>query len=172
MCTGFEIAMMAAAALTAVGTVSAGIQQGKQMDAQGDILRQQADHAKQVGAANEDDYRRQQSRLMAARRALLGGSGTDGGEGSNLYASEDMAGEIELQALRIRNGSDVTATRLNQQAGMVRAQGRAAKQGSFFRAGASLLQGAGYAYGGGGKTLDPKYPGGFSDRGFNTTGVY
>lgn len=71
----------------------------------------------------------------------------DPSSGSPLLVSEDFAGEAELQALRIRTGGEVTATRAEQQATLQRFQGRAAQRSGFIRGGALLISGAGKAFG-------------------------
>jgi hypothetical protein len=58
-----------------------------------------------------------------------------------------MAGEIELQALRIRHGGEVNATRLEQQAMLQRMAGGAAATGGWVRGGSLLLTGVTSAYG-------------------------
>lgn len=130
---------LAAAAISAAGTVVTGIQQQKQAKTQSAILRQQADRERLQSEADEKEFRDQQQRLLAKRRAVLGGSGVDLSSGSPLLASQDFAGETELQALKIRNGGEVRGTRLEQNAGLVSAKGNAAMTGSLFRAGATLL---------------------------------
>lgn len=129
---------------------------------QAEIQRQQATSERDVAAGRERDYRRDQSALMARRRALLGATGIEAGTGSPLLATGDFAREVELQALRIRAGGETTATRIGQQAALTEAQagltgsaadlyrsaGRSAQQGGFLRAGSSLLQGFGAAFGG------------------------
>jgi len=128
---------------------------------QAEITRQQAEREKVVGRQSEEDFRREQSRLMAARRARFGAAGVEQGSGSPLLVSEDFASEVELQALRIRSGADTAVTRLEQQAQqqeyqagfqaaeapLYRASGKNAKTGGFLRAGSLLLSGAGRAYG-------------------------
>ena len=151
-------ATVATVASAVIGGVSA-IQQGQAQNAaartQAQIFQQQATREQQDAANREDDYRRAASRDLATRRALLGASGVEAGVGSPLIVSEDMAGEAELQALRIRSGGQASATRLEQQAALTRAAGRNEQTGGYFRAGASLLKGAGYAsgWGGGGSSL-------------------
>ena len=139
-------ATIASAAVTAVSAVQQGQAQQASLDYQAAVERQQAERERQEAAAREADYRRDQSRLLAARRAIMGGSGVEGGTGSPLLVSSDFAGETELQALRIRNGGEVAATRLEQQAGLHRIQGRNARSAGFSRAGSSLLSGAGKAF--------------------------
>lgn len=88
----------------------------QQAETQALVLRQQAAQERVTALESEDDFRREQSRLTARRRAILGGSGVAIGSGSPLLVSEDFASEIELQALRLRAGGDLAATRLEQQA--------------------------------------------------------
>ena len=76
----------------------------------------------------------------------MGASGVDPATGSPLLVSEDIAGEVELQAQRIRAGGEVRATRLEQQAQLSRLQGRQAQTGGFLRAGSLLLSGAGRTF--------------------------
>ena len=70
-------------------------------------------------------------------------------EGSPLLVSEDFAAEVEFQALRIRSGGELRATRAEQQAVLQRFQGRAARSAGFVRGGALLITGAGKSFGGG-----------------------
>lgn len=137
----------ASAGLSAVSALEQGQTAARQAQFQATIMEQQAAREKQLAEQAEDDYRRNQSRLMASRRAILGGSGVEPGEGSPLLTTEDMAGEIELQARRIRAGGVADSTRLMQQASLERARGKAERSGSYVRAGASLLSGAGMSFG-------------------------
>jgi hypothetical protein len=140
MCTGIEIALLGSVAMSAVGSISAGQAAKKQANTEAAILNQQAARERQQAEADSAEFRGEQQRLMAKRRAILGGSGVDISTGSPLLASEDFAGEAELQALKIINGGEVRGTRLQQQASIVRAKGRSAETASFFSAGASLLK--------------------------------
>ncbi len=130
---------------TALKVFSA-VQQGRAANAQAqfqsDVAKQQADRELLVARQTEEDFRRDQSRLLASRKAGLGVSGVESTSGSPLLASEDFASEVELQALRLRSGGELRATRLQQTASLFRAQGQAARTGGFIR-GAALLTGAG-----------------------------
>lgn len=144
------VALAASAALPILGTAVAAvgaIQQGQAAKAQSKfqagILRQQADRDRQQAASDEEDFRREQSRNLAKRRAALGASGVDPSKGSPLLVSEDFAGEVELQALRIRSGGEVRATRAEQQGSLQLFQGRQAQTAGFIRGGSLLLSGAG-----------------------------
>lgn len=148
--TALAIAAGASVAAAGVGAIGA-IQSGQAAKAQGDfqsaVMLQQADRERQDAAARETDFRAQQSRALASRRAALGASGIDPSQGSPLLTDQDFAGETELQALRIRSGGDVAATRLQQSAALQRFAGQNAVTSSYFRAGSSLLGGAGSAFG-------------------------
>lgn len=142
-----RIATIAGAAFSAIGSIQQGRAAQSQANLQSRILQQQAESDRQKAAAEEDDFRRRQSRDFATRRAALGAAGIDPAAGSPLLVSEDFAGEIELQALRIRAGGEVTATRLEQQAVLQRFKGRAASRAGFIRGGSLLITGVGKAFG-------------------------
>ena len=161
---GAAVAANMAAVGTLISTVGA-IQQGQAQSAQANfqagvarnnaiIAQQQATRATQQAAIDEQEFRRQQSDLMASRQALMGGLGVSGA-GSPLAVSSDFAGESELNALRIQNQGQVTSNRLQQevmnqqsQAGLFGMQARQAQTGSYFRAGGTLFSGMGRAAGG------------------------
>ena len=145
----FTVLSAAGAAVQALGAIQKGQAAQAQANFQAGILRQQAESDRQVAAANEADFRRRQSFVLAQRRAALGASGVEPGSGSPLLVSEDFAGEVELQALRIRSGGELRATRAEQQAVLQRFQGRAARTAGFVRGGSLLITGAGKKFGGG-----------------------
>lgn len=141
--TGLAIASAAFQAFSAIQQAQTANQQGQFQAA---VLRQQADRDRQIAAGNEADFRLQQSRVLASRRAAQGASGVDPAAGSPLLVSEDFAGEVELNALRIRSGGETRATRAEQQANLQLFAGRAKRQQSFVRGGSLLLSGAGRAF--------------------------
>jgi hypothetical protein len=77
-----------------------------------------------------------------AARDFGRGSGVQLDTGDPLLTEQDFGGEVELQALKIRNGGEVRGTRLEQSAALARAKGDAAMTGSYFRAGSLLVGGA------------------------------
>jgi len=110
------------------------------------IAQQQATRARQQARIDSQDYSRQQSDLMASRRALLGTTGGEAGAGSALAVSSDFAGESKLNAMRIMNQGEVNANRLEQevmnqraQAGLYGMQGRQAVKSSYMKAGGNLF---------------------------------
>lgn len=142
----FSLAQTLSTVATAVGAIGS-IQQGRASQAslnyQAAVQRQQAEREKQAATAREADFRRAQSRAAGTRRAGL--TGVVAGEGSPLLATEDFAGEVELSALRIREGGEIRATRLEQAAELSKFQAGAASRAGFFGAGALLARGAGKA---------------------------
>ena len=145
----FSVLSAAGAAIQALGAIQKGQAAQSQANLQAGILQQQAERDRQQAEAKEEDFRRRQSQILAFRRAALGASGVEPSVGSPLLVSEDFAGEVELQALRIRSGGELRATRAEQQAVLQRFQGRAASRAGFVRGGSLLLTGAGKAFGGG-----------------------
>ena len=110
------------------------------------IAQQQATRARQQARIDSQDYSRQQSDLMASRRALLGTTGGEAGAGSALAVSSDFSGESKLNAMRIMNQGNVNANRLEQevmnqrsQAGLYGMQGRQAVKSSYMKAGGNLF---------------------------------
>ncbi len=136
-----------AASIAAVGSISAGVDASNAADFQAATQRQQAIREREVAGQEEEDFRRDQSRRLASKRAALGASGIDPSTGTSLLAAKDFAAEAELQALRIRSGGATSATRLQQQATLTSAVGDAALTEGAFRAGSSLLTGFGQKFG-------------------------
>jgi len=143
MAIASSTALLIAAGLGAAGSIQQGQAAKAQSKFQAAINDQQAARERLISAGEEQDFRRQQSALLAERRAAMGKSGIDIGKGTPLLAASDFAAETELQAQRIRAGGETQATRLEQQAALTRAGGRAAQQRGLFRAGSTLLSGYG-----------------------------
>ena len=134
------------AGVSTIGAIQGGIAAKKQAELQAKFLGEQAKSEEQLAIENEALFRRQQSRVLASRQAGLGGTGIDPSTGSPLAVSQDFAGEVELQARRIRAGGEIRATRLEQQAQLQRISGRSLLTGGFLRGGSLLLSGAGKAF--------------------------
>lgn len=134
-------ALLIASGLAATSALSQGYAANQQSRFEANVSQQQATREREIAASEEQDFRRRQSAVLAERRAALGGSGIQTTTGSPLLSSEDFAAEVELQARRIRAGGQIRATRLEQQASLLRARGRTARTQGLFRAGSSLLSG-------------------------------
>ena len=142
--TSTTVAVLTAvsAVASAVGSIVQGKAVQKQANAQAEISRQQAERERVVAGEKEGDFRASQRRAAAAVRAAGGARGIDISVGSPLLAAEDFSRETTLQALRIREGGEIRGTRLEQQAVLLRAKGRAASTSGIIGAGSSLLRGA------------------------------
>jgi hypothetical protein len=143
--TTLAVMTMVAAAASAAGSIAQGaaakkqakqqasIQeaqgraQQQQAESQAEISRQQAERERQVAAQKEGDFRKQQRAAAAAVRAAAGARGIDISTGSPLLSAADFAGETAAQALRIREGGEVSATRLEQQADLLQHSGRSSR---------------------------------------------
>ena len=135
------------ALVSGVGAIRQGSAQQASLNFQAAVQRQQADRERQAAEGREEDFRRLTSGQMARRRAVLGASGVRPGAGSPLLVSEDFAAEAELQALRIRSGGALRATRLEQSAQLNVFQGTRAREAGFSRGGSLLLSGFSSAFG-------------------------
>ena len=142
------IALLSAAA-TAASTVGSFVQaraerkqDKKQADAQAVISEEQAARERKVAGENEADFRRSQRRAAATVRAAGGARGVDLSVGSPLLTAEDFARQTDIQAKRIGEGGEIRATRLDQQAALLRGSVPSGNSASFISAGSSLLSGA------------------------------
>ena len=126
----------------------------QQSKLQAQVTDEQAARELEIAKAEEDDFRRNQARVFGQLRADMGASGVRLDTGSPITAMFDFALETELQASRIRSGGQTVSSRLKQQADLIRlagltdssllsAAGKNAQLLGFFRAGSSLLSGAG-----------------------------
>ena len=104
------------------------------------------------------ESKRQAKRAARVKGALTAALGAAGGLGSPVAAdlAAEQAAELELENLLIGYEGEVGAQRALSRAELDRLQGKlyrqkgkAARQASYFRAGSTLLQGFGTAYGGG-----------------------
>lgn len=148
MAAASSIAIASLAVAVAGAGVSAygQVQQGKSQEAiakyNAAIENNRAIQSQQDANAAAASQRRQADALQKRQRALYAKSGVTG-EGTPLSVMIDSAQEMELMALDIERGGDIAATQHRSQAAIDKFSGRAARQGSIYGAGATLLQGAG-----------------------------
>ena len=135
------------AAVSAGSAVSQAQATNKQRDFQANVSAQQAEQERLAAAEQERDYRKAQSSRLAQIRASMGASGTDTSTGTPLLALSDFVGESERNALRIRSGGDIRASRLDQEGSLYRMAGKSEQSAGYGRAGSSLLSGISNAYG-------------------------
>jgi len=145
----FKVAQVIGTVVSAIGAIQGGKAERRQADYQSQILQQKAAQEQLTAQQEEEDYRRRQRHLLAEQRAVLGGSGVLLSEGTPLLLAADAASEIEYQALKVRRGGAIQATRLEQEAQLRRMSGKSAEKSGFMRAGAGLLTGLGTLSSGG-----------------------
>ena len=145
MATGLAIVAIIGAVAGAASSLREGQEAESQADFEAAVKAQQAERERRIAAGDEEGFRIAQSRLQGDRTAQLGASGVDPTTGSPVDTGGDLAAEIELQALRIREGGQVRGTRLDQESLLTSAAGDTARTRGQARAGASLLRGAGTA---------------------------
>ena len=133
---------MGAIGMAAAGAIGGGIDSKNKASFQAADQSQQADREREIAGIQEDDFRRDQSRIAAGSRAAGGQSGVDQSTGSALLAMSDFEAETELNALRIRAGGQTQGQRLDEQAVLTASAGKSAQRRGFIRAGSSLLSGA------------------------------
>lgn len=125
MTAAVALAVVAAAAQTA-GPIIAGKSEKNIADAQAKVAKQQASQEERAAAQKERDFRRKQRATAASVRAAGGARGIELGVGSPLLSAVDFTKETERQALRIREGGEIRASRFRSQASLLKAQGKAA----------------------------------------------
>lgn len=137
-----------AATIAAVSSAFAGYQQIKQGSYQNKVAKYNArvaeNEATQVrnkGNDEENAHRQKTAALLSQQRAQLGAAGVDLGSGSALQLQENTVDMGDADALRIRSNTDDQVTGLQDQASLLRDQGRNAKR-------AGLTKGLGTILGG------------------------
>lgn len=125
----------------AFGAIQAGRTQNKAARFESAVLEQQSAREEQNAAAEARNYERRQRALLASARARRAGSGVDIGTGTSLLVDRDVVKEIELGRQTILNRGEVSSTRLDQQAALVRSGGKFAEYSGYVRGGTTLLSG-------------------------------
>lgn len=154
-------AMMASAAVGAVGSIVSGNAQAAGYDArstadqyEADRLREQATIAYQQAGSREDMQRRRAREILGGQRAAFAQSGVDPGSGSAALVQEQSADDAELDALTIRyegslaaRGYGAQAEQADYSARVNRMQGKTARRAGYVGALANVLQGGANVYG-------------------------
>lgn len=139
------ILALAGTATSAIGTIAAG--SAAQADAEFQAKQLEAKGQEEFAASQrEAAEKRKDARLLLSRSQALAAASGAGTGGSVLENEQDIAGEGELQALSSLYAGESRKRGLYDQAAASRRSGKAAKMGSYFKAGGTLLSGAGSAY--------------------------
>lgn len=140
-------ALAAAGSLASAGIGAAGaIHSGRASQAAAEFnaatMTQQAARDKAISDIQAQQYFQEGRKQLATMRTARLASGVQM-TGSPLIVDEHARDEFAYNWALIRAGGDARATRLVQQAELERFGGRSARLSGMFRAGSSLLQGAG-----------------------------
>ncbi|MEE8222955.1 MAG: hypothetical protein V3S59_01525 [Alphaproteobacteria bacterium] len=127
--------------VSAVGQIAAGQAASNAAKFQSAVLLQQAAREKEIAERDAEIFRREQNRLTAAHRAGRAASGVLPNEGTPLLVEDAILDETLLGEATIKQGGQVRATRLSEEAALTRFRGRAARTQGVFRAGTTLLTG-------------------------------
>jgi len=123
----------------------AGQAQEKADEYNAQVAERQATAATQKAAYEEEMRREKGRKLFASQRAAAGGTGNTKEGISDVFAQ--TAPGTELDAIAIRYGGDIESSRYKSEATGQRFAGAQAKKAGILSAGATLLTGAGKAYG-------------------------
>lgn len=138
---GLEVATIAAiaAGVSAAATIAGGAMSFMQSRSQAKAMEQQADFERAQAQIDADEFKRRQRRLLGTARATRGATGVDLLSGSPLLVDDDTIDQIVFETERVRQGGEVRAFRMDQQAGFTRASGTSALAGSVLSAGGTFL---------------------------------
>ena len=145
MCEPVTIALAASAVVGIAGALYSGEQQRKAASQAADVADQGAAAAEAKAKYDETLHRERIRKTLSTMRSLYGKSGVDA-TGSPLLALEDTAAQSELDALAIRYGGKIEASRNRSEADILRMRGETAQTASYFQAGSTLLQAGGDYY--------------------------
>ena len=129
----------ALAVVGAIGSIAGGIGARRAGDFNAAVARRDAEIARQRATREEADSRRRSQRILAAQRAGFSAAGVTL-EGTPLLVEEESAGEAELDALTLRFGGRVEASRFEARARAAEFGGRAAFAKSLFGAAGAFAE--------------------------------
>lgn len=139
MCTGIEIAMMLAAGASTAGAIYQADVAEKTADVNAELQRREGNAEKDAAVAQAEKIRRAARQQAGEANAALAASGVSIGEGSAIVINEQIYKDSESDAY----STLLTGTRrqrsANDQAGLTKWQGSAAKTAGYINATSSLL---------------------------------
>ena len=141
------LAQIALAVIQAGGAILQGKKQQQVAEYNAKVAENQAE-AESAEAREAIKRRRAENEAFLSRqRALRAKSGVGLETGSSLLVAAESAKRLELGALEMGRQSEARRNSLLQESTISRFQGKSAVTSSYFSAGASLIGGAGKAYG-------------------------
>lgn len=136
--TGAEIFLVAAAAVSAVGAISQAAAASNAADFNATIAQQNADIARQQGAADQERQKRLAIKALGDITAGYGASGVSM-EGSPLDVLAESARQAELDYQTIGYNAELKAMGYTNTATLEQYKGQAAETAGYLQAGSSLL---------------------------------
>lgn len=143
MCTGLELAMLAAAAVGTYSTLQSAEQQSKWNDYQSAQAQADAKAEQSAAEVQADKIRKLARRQAGEATASIAGSGVDVGEGTALNINKDIYANSEEDAVMTIFGGADRYARGNAEAAGYRIKGEQAQQAGYLNATSSLLSAAG-----------------------------
>lgn len=139
MCTGMELALVAATGIQAGSAIMQGQQQKDMYEYQAAQADADAETARQAGEIKAERIRKKARSVAASTRAALAAKGLSvSGETSNLI-NKDIAEQSELDAILGIDDANSAASRLRADASLDRLRGSSAQTAGFLNAGSSAL---------------------------------
>lgn len=145
MCTGYEIAMVALAAVGTGATIYSGQQQAQAADDQAQIAENNAAYEADAARQQAEKIRRMARAQKGEANAALAKSGVKLGEGTALEVQKDITTRSEEDALSALLSGSRALKSGDDQSDMLKDSGEAAKTGSYVSAAGTVLS-AGAAY--------------------------
>lgn len=139
MCTGAEIAILAATGVSAGSAIMQGQQQKKMYEYQADQAEADADTARQAAELKAEKIRDKARRTAASVRASLAGSGVSLDSITANAINKEIIHDAELDAILGIDDADSMANRLRAGASVDRLRGHSAEQAGYVNAGTSAL---------------------------------
>jgi hypothetical protein len=134
-------------AASAFGSIYSGMQAGAEADAASQVAARNAENARLVANAREEQVRRRSKFALGEQRAAAASSGFDPSSGSMLDLQGDSAGQLELDALNTRYEGTLTALSFENEAAAMKRRARSSRTGGYLNAAGTLLGGLGRTYG-------------------------
>lgn len=151
MCTGVEIALLAATTVSAGTAIMSGMQAKETADMNAEMQRRQGEADKDAALAQAEKIRKAARAQVGEANAALAASGVSIGEGTPVRINEEIYKNSESDAYSTLLTGNRRARSAQEQAGIMQWQGQNAQTAGFLNAGSSILA-AGSRVGGGWKT--------------------
>ena len=134
-------AMMAATAVSALGSVAQGAAAQEQANAQAQEALNQGAYAKDAAKAHAENIRKAGRAQVGETRASLAASGVKLGEGTALELEKDVAQRVEEDALSAQLSGKRAGDSAERQAALLGKAGDNAMTNSYFSAASTVLAG-------------------------------